>query len=608
MKKLVVILFVLALSTFMPAQEPKWTVSILSGGTMNSDALVEHPYDWYPSYSLERRIKKSPISSIDVNLNVTERYGFHFSYLYYPLNKVNIERWHGWSEWEENQWKYKSYVSMWEAGPEWDFNVSKRCSVYLQLNTGRCLIDNRSKYDRDFRFNGSWMLGTAIGVRYFFTPNIGISVQAAYHYIDEWNFRNLWDARAGVSFRFKGEESAIKARNFSSDDFQESTGPDSRWMVSILPGYTLNEQRREYKLLYDYDHYSISWERSPSWSFDVNYNAKEHFGIHGSYIYLYARNFEMEPFPAYPYDEGYARKASYSLLEIGPEWRIQPFDKGQFYAQLNLGKSFVHTVENKEDFNYYTQDSWYHSGWTVGLAGGARYFFTPNIGGAVQLAWHRMNRWEFRDIIDARAGVVLRFNQQGHPVNDPAGTDTDPVNHRWTLSMLPGYTLNEISYQKSRNFPYHYTEPLVTTKKASLLSMDLSVAATDHFGFHAAYLFHKARYIETYALWYDPPVSFLANTNIHLWELGPEWTFRPFEKSELYLQVNAGKTSIINSETRRWPYKNLFENTWSVGVTAGARYFFMPNAGIAAQISCHHFADWGYSPLWDARAGIVFRF
>ena len=148
----------------------------------------------------------------------------------------------------------------------------------------------------------------------------------------------------------------------------------------------------------------------------------------------------------------------------------------------------------------------------------------------------------------------------------------------------------------------------MTTKKASLLSIDLSVAATNHFGVHAAYLFHKARYLETYTLWYDPPVSFLANTNINLWEVGPEWTFRPFKKSELYLQVNAGKTSIINSEMRRWPYRHIFENTWSIGGTAGIRYFFLPNAGIAAQISCHHFADWGYSPLWDARAGIVFRF
>jgi hypothetical protein len=607
MKKFLVVLFLLALSTFVLAQESKWTVSILSGGTINSNAIVEHPYDWYPSYSLERKIKESPISSIDLNLSVTERYGFHFSYLYYPLNSVVIEPWNGWSEWKEKQWKYKSYVSMWEAGPEWDFNVLKRWSVYLQLNTGRCLIDNANKYDRNFRFNGSWMLGAAVGVRYFFTPNIGISAQAAYHYIDEWDFRNLWDARAGVSFRFKGEDSAIKAKRFSSDNLEKSVSDlDSRWMLSILPGYTLNEQRREYKLWSE--PYSICLERSPSWSFDVNYNAKEHFGIHGSYIYLYARNYETEPFPGYPYDEGYSRKASYSLLEIGPEWRIQPFHKGQVYAQLNLGKSFVHTVANKADFNYWTQDSWYHSGWTFGIAGGVRYFFTPNIGGAVQLAWHRMNKWEFKDIVDARAGIVMRFNRKTELNEASSGSDRRTVVHRWTLSMLPGYTLNEISYQKSRNFPYHYTEPLITTKKASLLSMDLSVAATNHFGFHTAYLFHKARYLETYTFWYDPPVSFLANTNIHLWEVGPEWTFRPFEKCELYLQVNAGKTSIISSEMRRWPYLHLFKDTWSVGATTGARYFFMPGAGIAAQISCHHFADWGYSPLWDARAGVVFRF
>lgn len=607
MKKFVVILFLLVLSSFVLAQEPRWTISILQGGTINSNAVVEHPYDWYSSYSLKREIKESPISSIDFNFNVTERYGFHFSYLYYPLNRVDIGRW---SEWEENRRKYKSYVSMWEAGPEWDFNVSKRWSTYLQLNTGRCLIDNGNKYDRNFRFNGSWMLGAAIGVRYFFTPNIGISAQAAYHYIDEWDFRNLWDARAGVAFRFKGEDRAIKAKRFSSDNLEKSASDlDSRWMLSILPGYTLNTQSKDYKMWWGYDTYSISLKRSPFTSVDVNYNTSELWGLHMSYIFFQAHNYETNFYgPSRWEPAGYSLKTSLSLLEIGPEWRFEPFKKGQLYVQANICRSFAHTVENKVDFNYYTQDSWYHSGWAYGLAGGFRYFFTPNIGGAVQIGYHRMNKWEFQDIIDARAGIVMRFNQQGHPDNDPVDTETDPVNHRWTLSMLPGYTLNEVSYKKSRNFPYHYTEPLITTKKASLLSMDLSVKATEHFGFHAAYLFHKARYLETYTLWYDPPVSFLANTNINLWELGPEWTFKPLERTELYLQINAGKTSIINSEMRRWPYKHVFENTWSFGATAGARYFFIPNAGIAAQISYHHFANWGYSPLWDARAGIVFRF
>ena len=209
MKRFFIVLFLLAASTFILSQEPKWTVSILQGYTVNSNSVLEHPYDWYPSYSIEREIKESPLTSFDIKINASEKYGFHFSYLYYPLNRVNIERWHGWSGWKEDRWKYKNYVSMWEAGPEWDFNISEKWSVYLQLNVGRCLTDNRYKYDPDYRFNGSWMLGTAVGLRYYVTPNIGITAQAAYHYIDEWSWRNLWDVRAGLAFRFGNEDKAI---------------------------------------------------------------------------------------------------------------------------------------------------------------------------------------------------------------------------------------------------------------------------------------------------------------------------------------------------------------------------------------------------------------
>jgi hypothetical protein len=45
-----------------------------------------------------------------------------------------------------------------------------------------------------------------------------------------------------------------------------------------------------------------------------------------------------------------------------------------------------------------------------------------------------------------------------------------------------------------------------------------------------------------------------------------------------------------------------------VGAAAGFRYFFLPNAGITAQVAYHRIGGWDFPNLWDVRLGATFRF
>lgn len=180
---------------------------------------------------------------------------------------------------------------------------------------------------------------------------------------------------------------------------------------------------------------------------------------------------------------------------------------------------------------------------------------------------------------------------------------------RWTVSILPGYQLNTTTYELDRSSWYRRTGE---TKTNSVGSMDWSVKLTDRYGLHFAYFINSGRYRQQY-YYYGYPSTTDYSAPIQVLEIGPEWTIRPSGNFTIYFQLNLGRT--ISSESASYVsgygyYRQnaIRDNTWTIGAAAGVRYFFLKNAGIAAQVAFHHFSAWATPDIWDLRLGVTFRF
>ena len=86
-----------------------------------------------------------------------------------------------------------------------------------------------------------------------------------------------------------------------------------------------------------------------------------------------------------------------------------------------------------------------------------------------------------------------------------------------------------------------------------------------------------------------------------------------FLKGGCHAQANFGWTASSGHEsyTNDCGYywmRPVRDNEWVYGAAAGFRYFFLPNAGLSAQLAYHKINGWPNSDLWDVRLGATFRF
>jgi predicted porin len=213
MKKILFILVLVLVSASIFSQSGKWTVSILPGYQLNTPTGND-VYRCYSSYSTPVKFKaeKAAFSSVDINYIVTDHYSFHFAYISNDAkhNETEIVTWWDGSIHEYGPYKCKNPVSIWELGPEWRFKLSNKTEWYFQFNIGRTSGSTKDYYWNECRLYyftyktrlNEWTLGTAVGLRYYFNDYVGIAAQTGVHYIFDWWYSPLWDARAGVVFRF----------------------------------------------------------------------------------------------------------------------------------------------------------------------------------------------------------------------------------------------------------------------------------------------------------------------------------------------------------------------------------------------------------------------
>ena len=141
-------------------------------------------------------------------------------------------------------------------------------------------------------------------------------------------------------------------------------------------------------------------------------------------------------------------------------------------------------------------------------------------------------------------------------------------------------------------------------------SMRVSLTRTDNTA-----IVPESKYDQTYSFsWTDYIEEYKRKSPVSIVEIGPEWQFKVWDKGELYLQLNVGRTFSSGDASTWYDWGSYYysskvrTNTWTLGTAFGARYFFTPNCGAAVQLGYHYLDNWWYSPLWDARAGVVFRF
>ncbi|GEM_PF-3296905 len=180
---------------------------------------------------------------------------------------------------------------------------------------------------------------------------------------------------------------------------------------------------------------------------------------------------------------------------------------------------------------------------------------------------------------------------------------------KWTVSILPGYQLNELNKTEVTS---DGASIVFSCKKEAVASVDVAYRITEHYGLHLAYFHNDSEYDKTVYYYYTSgPVR--EKNPVTIFEIGPEWQFKFLDKGEFYVQLNMGRTFSSTNESNLWYWDHYHSykcrtNTWTLGSAFGLRYFFTPNCGAAVQIGYHYLDNWWYSPLWDARAGLVFRF
>jgi hypothetical protein len=209
MNKLIPFICAIGLCLACPAQEPRWTVSILPGYQFNTTCNRTETYSYY-YYRREEKLETNFMGSVDLGLNLSEHYGLHFGYLVNngKSSVRGIVIYNG--DYHASPWDaFRAPVAIWEIGPEWDIRFSPKALLYFQFNLGRTASSMQQTYydyygnfrEEPFRDN-EWVYGAAVGFRFFFIPNAGIAAQVAYHRINGWPNSDMWDLRLGASFRF----------------------------------------------------------------------------------------------------------------------------------------------------------------------------------------------------------------------------------------------------------------------------------------------------------------------------------------------------------------------------------------------------------------------
>ena len=154
--------------------------------------------------------------------------------------------------------------------------------------------------------------------------------------------------------------------------------------------------------------YSTTSGRGFVGSVDGAYFFTDHIALHAGYVYGAVKRNSGEVVGPFLLST-YSIDGHFNLFEVGPEFDARLSEHLLLYGQLNVGRTFGGSqtlrLPNWGPI-YLAPDS---QGWTFGAALGIRWFPGTHWGMAGQLAYHRINHWEFNDYWDARVGVVIRF-------------------------------------------------------------------------------------------------------------------------------------------------------------------------------------------------------
>jgi hypothetical protein len=438
MKRFFIVLFLLAASTFILAQEPKWTVSILPGYTLNAPRGVQKDYDYYFHGQIrtsECVSSRRSVTSLDVTRRLTSSFSLHFAYLYTETTYWDHPHWEYVSEIGPSPGHYHFYepISILEIGPEWNFSKLGKGDIYLQLNLGKTFDSSYSyswpmgtapysgSYYKHKTRNDKWTIGSAIGIHWPLTDNIGVTAQIACHYLSGWWYSPIWDARAGVAFRLGGGKDIEKPAAATSDDNStENSDSSSKWTVSLLSGRILNSFDKRTTDDWHYDDIHVKADGSSINSCDIGYKIADRYGLYFSLSRDNSKYDHRYEEHGGDWIENESVRSPITIFEIGPEWQFELGEKSEWYVRFGLGRT-INSSGAKVKAEYFSDHHGWHwdkdwrqanvrmNTWTAGTAIGICYFFLENAGIAAQAGMHYLDGWWQSPLWDARAGIVFRF-------------------------------------------------------------------------------------------------------------------------------------------------------------------------------------------------------
>jgi hypothetical protein len=185
---------------------PQPYLALMGGGTLSTPGDREVPYSWVVR---ERQVRTGFIGSVEGGFPMTRYVGVHFAFLGtsqdFTLTQFYVGQPYGGG-------KGTAPVNILEVGPEFTWCPTKNQELFAQLNLGHTVGSEsvtttfewpwysyqRTEHLRD----NEWVLGLAIGYRWYFSKAVGLSVQVTCHRVSGWDFSPIWAAQAGVVFRF----------------------------------------------------------------------------------------------------------------------------------------------------------------------------------------------------------------------------------------------------------------------------------------------------------------------------------------------------------------------------------------------------------------------
>jgi hypothetical protein len=204
MRRAVAVLVFTLVASCAVAQEPRWTVSVLPGYQFNTQS---YEHDLRYGRSLQGRTEEGFTGSVDATFRLSKRYGLHMSYFVTDQKFAETSYYEGHPYYANS---YRAPVSIWEIGPEWLVLASERSLFIFQVNVGRTFSSGSASYRDRYNYDcwlesirdNRWVFGGAAGFRFYFSQSAGLAAQVAYHRINGWDTPEIWDLRAGLTFRF----------------------------------------------------------------------------------------------------------------------------------------------------------------------------------------------------------------------------------------------------------------------------------------------------------------------------------------------------------------------------------------------------------------------